>query len=176
MHGTEEASKIWAVEVSTIEQWHQSEELMHLLSVTLYLIRRFTKRQVPEEECMVFLLSLRILDSWYMSVLYILQPFQRLAIHIVARVLNQFLQFSKINTDCPKYNTYHYQAKSLDTKSSNITQNNTSKLLQGTTTIEQQPQVPTSSQDTQLSATVQLYKQDKHEDSREFQKQLIKRS
>src|SRR4051812_18320193 len=47
MHGTEEASKIWMVEVSTFEYLHYSEELMHLLSVTLNLIRRFTKIQVP---------------------------------------------------------------------------------------------------------------------------------
>ena len=47
MHGAEEARKIWLVEVSTIEYSHYSEELMHLLSVTLNLIRRFTKRQVP---------------------------------------------------------------------------------------------------------------------------------
>src|ERR1043165_3387142 len=47
MHGTEEARKIWVVEVSTFEYSHWSEELMHLLSVTLNLIRRFTKRQVP---------------------------------------------------------------------------------------------------------------------------------
>ena len=33
-------------------------------------------------------LSLRILDSWYVRVLYILQPLQRLAIHLVSRVLN----------------------------------------------------------------------------------------
>src|SRR3954462_176689 len=48
MHGTEEASKIWVVEVSTIEYSHYSKELMHLFLVTLYLIRRFTKRQVPQ--------------------------------------------------------------------------------------------------------------------------------
>src|SRR3954468_14464607 len=47
MHGTEEARKIWVVEVSNFEYSHYSEELMHLLSVTLNLIRRFTKSQVP---------------------------------------------------------------------------------------------------------------------------------
>src|ERR1041385_3744695 len=47
MHGTGEARKIWEVEVSTFEYSHYSEELMHLLSVTLNLIRRFSKRQVP---------------------------------------------------------------------------------------------------------------------------------
>ena len=46
MHGTEEASKIWMVEVPTIEYSHLSKELIHLLSVTLYLVRRFIKRQV----------------------------------------------------------------------------------------------------------------------------------
>src|ERR1041385_8425799 len=35
-------------------------------------------------------LSLRILGPWYMRVLYIFQPLQRLAIHLVARVLNYF--------------------------------------------------------------------------------------
>ena len=88
MHGTEEASKIWMVEMSTIEYSHWSEELMHLLSVALYLIRRFTKIQVPRGGVYGAWLSLRILDSWYVSVLYILQPLQRLAIHLVARVLN----------------------------------------------------------------------------------------
>src|SRR4051812_23424637 len=47
MHGTGEARKYGKVEVSTFEYSHWSEELMHLLSVTLNLIRRFTKRQVP---------------------------------------------------------------------------------------------------------------------------------
>src|ERR1043165_2980809 len=47
MHDNEEARKIWVVEVSTFEYSHYSKELMHLLSVTLNLIRRFTKRQVP---------------------------------------------------------------------------------------------------------------------------------
>src|SRR4051812_49572381 len=47
MHGTKEAIKIWVVEVSTFEYSHYSKELTHLLSVTLNLIRRFTKRQVP---------------------------------------------------------------------------------------------------------------------------------
>ena len=45
-------AKYGKVEVPTIEYSNQFGELMHLLSVTLYLIRRFTKRQVPEEECM----------------------------------------------------------------------------------------------------------------------------
>ena len=48
MHDTEEASKIWMVEVPTIEYSDQSEELMYLLSVTLYLIKRFTKRRLPQ--------------------------------------------------------------------------------------------------------------------------------
>ena len=47
MHGTEEARKTWVVEVWTFEYSNLSEELMHLLSLNLNLIRRFTKRQVP---------------------------------------------------------------------------------------------------------------------------------
>src|SRR4051812_34977029 len=43
----ERLEKYGKVEVSTFEYSHYSEELMHLLSVTLNLIRRFTKRQVP---------------------------------------------------------------------------------------------------------------------------------
>src|ERR1043165_2796460 len=102
MHGTEEASKIWMVEVSRIDYSHESEELMYLLSVTLNLIRRFTKIQVPRGGVYGVWLSLRILDSWYVGVLYILQPPQRLAIHLVVRVLNWiFFSFSKINTNCP---------------------------------------------------------------------------
>ena len=44
-------------------------ELMHLLSVTLNLIGGSQRDRYPEEECMVVWLSLRILDSWYVSVL-----------------------------------------------------------------------------------------------------------
>ena len=44
----------------------------------------------PEEECMGVWLSLLILDPCYVRVLYIFQPLQRLAIHLVARVLNCF--------------------------------------------------------------------------------------
>ena len=69
MHGTEEASKIWVVEVSTFEYLHYSKELMHLLSVTLNLIGGSQRDRYPEEECMGVWLSLRILDSWYVSVL-----------------------------------------------------------------------------------------------------------
>ena len=47
MHGTEDARKIWVVEVSTFEYSHYSGELMHLFLVILNLIRRVTKRQLP---------------------------------------------------------------------------------------------------------------------------------
>ena len=40
-------------------------------------------------------------------VLYILQPLQRLVIHIVARVLNNFFVFFKNKHVEPKYDTYH---------------------------------------------------------------------
>src|ERR1041385_6798166 len=42
----ERLEKYGKVQVSTFEHSHYSEELMHLLSVTLSLIRRFKKRQV----------------------------------------------------------------------------------------------------------------------------------
>jgi len=42
---------------------------MHLLSVTLNLIGGSQRDRYPEEECMGVWLSLRILDSWYVSVL-----------------------------------------------------------------------------------------------------------
>ena len=74
MHGTKEARKICVVEVSNFEYSHYSEELMHLLSVNLNLIRRFTKRQVPQGGCMGVWLSLRILDSCYVSVLKYSNP------------------------------------------------------------------------------------------------------
>src|ERR1041385_9051360 len=48
MHGTGEASKVWEGGSVNFQYLHYSEELMHLLSVTLNLIRRFTKRQVPQ--------------------------------------------------------------------------------------------------------------------------------
>ena len=47
-------------------------------------------------------LSLRILDPWYVRVLYILQPLQRLAIHLVARVLNYFFVVFENKHGLPK--------------------------------------------------------------------------
>src|SRR4051812_5752127 len=44
----ERLAKYGKVELSTFEYSHLSEELMHLLSVTLNIITRFTKRQVPQ--------------------------------------------------------------------------------------------------------------------------------
>src|SRR3954465_7537675 len=86
MHGTEEARKIWVVEVSTFEYSHYSKELMHLLSVTLNLIRRFTKRQVPRGGVyggLVILAHPRLMvREWALTL-------QRLVIHLVARVLNR---------------------------------------------------------------------------------------
>ena len=52
-------------------------------------------------------LSLRILDPWYVRVLYIFQPFQRLVIHLVARVLNRGFWFSKNTRIAQKYDIYH---------------------------------------------------------------------
>src|SRR4051812_8947168 len=94
MHGTEEARKIWVLEVSTFEYSHLSEEIMHLLSVTLNLIRRFTKRQVPRGGVYGGLVILRIVDSWYVSDSNI-RTLQRLVIHLVARVLNRGFCFLK---------------------------------------------------------------------------------
>ena len=45
-------------------------------------------------------LSLRILDLWYVGVLYILQPLQRLAIHLVAKTIN-----NRLNLLTPKVQT-----------------------------------------------------------------------
>ena len=52
----------------------------------------------------------------------------------------------------------------VETLLTTIPQNYCKLLLQN----ELQPQLPTLSQDTQLSATGKLSKQDKHENSREF--------
>src|SRR3954467_12931867 len=46
----------------------------HLLSVTLNLIGGSQRDRYPEEECMGVWLSLRILDSWYVSVLEYSNP------------------------------------------------------------------------------------------------------
>src|SRR3954470_22686036 len=97
MHGTEEARKIWMVEVSTFEYLHYSEELMHLLSVTLNLIRRFTMRQVPRGGVyggLVILAHPRLM----------VRTLQRLVIHLVPRVLNMGFWFSK-NTRIAKNTT-----------------------------------------------------------------------
>ena len=59
--------------------------------------------------------------------------------------------------------------------SPNITRNNTSKLLKVTTILIIATSITYSSQDTKLSATCQLSKQDKHAYSREFQKQQPKK-
>ena len=40
-------AKYKLVEVPRIEYSHQSKELIHLLSITLNLVRRFTKSQAP---------------------------------------------------------------------------------------------------------------------------------
>src|SRR3954462_14921937 len=61
--------KVWVGGSVTFEYSHLSEELMHLLSVTLNLIGGSQRDRYPEEECMGVWLSLRILDSWYVSVL-----------------------------------------------------------------------------------------------------------
>src|SRR3954464_15246384 len=95
MHCTEEARKIWVVEVSTFEYSHYSEELMHLLSVTLNLIRRFTQRQVPRGGVYGGLVILAHPGLMVRDVLYI-RTLQRLVIHLVARVLNRGFWFSKI--------------------------------------------------------------------------------
>src|SRR4051812_23322186 len=116
-------------------------------------------------------LSLRILSPWYVRVLYIFQPLQRLAIHLVARVLNYFFlvfenkhgfpkirHLSLIGSSSWHQNSKHYSNQYLKTIASYYyTYNsNLNYLLM---------------QDTQLSATSQLSKQDKHDNSREFQKE-----
>src|SRR3954468_10610620 len=107
-------------------------------------------------------LSLRILDSWYVSVL------QRLVIHLVARVLNKGFWFSK-NTRIAQNTTsitnrqdlltpkfQHYSSQYLKTIASYYFKKNSNfnYLL--------------SSQDTELSATGKLSKQDKHANYRKF--------
>src|SRR3954468_10295968 len=99
---------------------------MHLLSLTLNLIAGSQRDRYPEEECMGVWLSLRILDSWYVSVLF--RTLQRLVIHLVARVLNRSFWFSK-NTRIAQNTTSITKVRALNTKSSNITLVNTSKLL-----------------------------------------------
>src|ERR1041385_4951696 len=111
------------------------------------------------------LLSLRILDPWYVRVLYLFQPLQRLAIHLVARVLNYFCcsfrrlpkirHLSLIGSSSWHQNSKRYSNQYLKTIASYYyTYNsNLNYLLM---------------QDTQLGATSQLCKQDKHDISREF--------
>src|SRR3954466_2391883 len=62
-----------------------------------------------------------------------IRTLQRLVIHLVARVLNRGFWFSKI-TRIAQYTTSITNARALDTKISNITLVNNSKLLQVTTT------------------------------------------
>src|SRR3954469_25806921 len=116
-------------------------------------------------------LSLRILDPRYVRVLYIFQPLQRLAIHLVARFINYFFvvfenkhrfpkiqHLSLIGSSSWHEKSKHYSNQYLKTIASYYyTYNsNLNYLLM---------------QDTQLSATDQLSKQYKHDKSRELQKQ-----
>ena len=71
-------------------------------------------------------------------------------IHLVARVLNRGFLVFEYHTDCPKYEN--------QTLLYSIPQNYCKLLLQK----EQQLELPTFSQDTKLSATGKLSKQDKH--------------
>src|SRR4051812_49154296 len=93
-------------------------------------------------------LSLRTLNPLYVRVLYILQPLQKLVIHLVARI-------SKNTTPITN------RLELLTLRSPTITQINTSKLLEVTTILIIAISISYSSQDTKISAISQLSKQDK---------------
>src|ERR1043165_3155068 len=75
-------------------------------------------------------------------VLYILQPLQRLVVHLVARVSNYFLYLSKISTLNQNTTPITNRLEILTHSSPNITRNNTSKLLQITTKLIIATQLP----------------------------------
>src|SRR3954471_9897935 len=141
---------------------------MHLLSVTLNLIRRFTKRQVPRGGLYGGLVILAHPRLMVRECTLNIRTLQRLVIHIVARVLNRGFWFSK-NTRISKNTTsitnrqelltpkvQHYSSQYLKTIASYyFKENNYFNYL-------------LSSQDTELSATAKLSNKIKHATYRNF--------
>ena len=115
-------------------------------------------------------LSLRILDSWYVSVLEYSTPpeISDPSSSQSSQPGFQFLKITRIARNMPFItNRLKLLTPKVQTLLKSIPQNYWKLLLQK----EQQPQLPTFSQDTQLSATGKLSKQDKNENSREFKPQ-----
>src|SRR3954465_8929533 len=88
MHGTGEARKIWVGGSVNFQYLHYSEELMHLLSVTLNLIRRFHKEtSTPRRSVWGF--GYPCASSTHCTCVFSnIRPLKRVVTHLVARVLN----------------------------------------------------------------------------------------
>ena len=158
------------VEVQTIEYSHQSEELIHLLSVTLYLVRKFTKRQVPRGGVfggLVILAHPRLMVTLWYSIYSNPSRGQRSIQQLEFSTNFQFLKNTRISQNTtPITNRLKLLTPIVQTLLKSIPQNYCKLLLYLNSNLNY-----LLMQDTQLSATSQLSKQDKHDNSREFQNQ-----
>src|SRR4051812_34170358 len=106
MHGTEDARKVWvggSVNFRILTLVRRTHALITGNSQSNQEVHKDTS--IPRRSVwgVWFLCASSTHGTWVYSNV---QPLQRLVIHLVARVLNEFLVFEK-HTDCPKYDIYH---------------------------------------------------------------------